>query len=211
MLFCLYVTPPTVYTGPRASSSLSDTDCEITLVTIFSRRAYHSNIVKEQQQSREEDRMHQREREWNRPKALSRSVTPELHHQHSLEFHRRHSQEIPWTSPSHVKSLLNGVTSPLSGRSLHRRDSVASLRSFDDDRSSRSGSMSSQADRKRSFLFTSHRFNGLQIVIGWLSLTETATSSVNENGINDTHRPDRLQVLARILITPTLTPVDLHR
>ncbi|KAG1793008.1 hypothetical protein EV424DRAFT_749331 [Suillus variegatus] len=92
--------------------------------------------------------MHQREREWNRPKAPSRSVTPELHHQHSLEFHRRHSQEIPWTSPSHVKSLSNGATSPLSGRVLHRRGSVASLRSFDDDWSSRSGSMSSQADHR---------------------------------------------------------------
>lgn len=110
----------------RASSSLSDAD------------------FKEQHRSREEDLMHQREREWNRPKA--RSVTPELHHQHSLEFHRRHSQEMPWTSPSHMKSLSNGATSPLSGRSLHRRGSVASLRSFDDDRSSRPSSMSSQAD-----------------------------------------------------------------
>ncbi|KAG1881379.1 hypothetical protein C8R48DRAFT_680725 [Suillus tomentosus] len=116
--------------GPRASSSLSDAD------------------FKEQHHSREEDRIHQREREWNRPKAPSRSVTPELHHQHSLEFHRRHSQEIPWTSPSHVKSLSNGATSPLSGRVLHRRGSVASLRSFDDDWSSRSGSMSSQADHR---------------------------------------------------------------
>lgn len=116
--------------GPRASSSLSDAD------------------FKEQHHSREEDRMHQREREWNRPKAPSRSVTPELHHQHSLEFHRRHSQEIPWTSPSHVKSLSNGATSPLSGRVLHRRGSVASLRSFDDDWSSRSGSTSSQADHR---------------------------------------------------------------
>ncbi|KAG0706047.1 hypothetical protein DFH29DRAFT_903265 [Suillus ampliporus] len=119
--------------GSRASSSLSDAD------------------FKEQQHSREEDRMHQREREWNRPKAPSRSVTPELHHRHSLEFHRRHSQELPWTSPSHVKSLSNGATisrsgSPLSGRNLHRRGSVASLRSFDDDQSSRPSSRSSQAD-----------------------------------------------------------------
>ncbi|KAG1816011.1 uncharacterized protein BJ212DRAFT_1356039 [Suillus subaureus] len=110
--------------GPRASSSLSDAD------------------FKEQYHSREDDRMHQREREWNRPKGPSRSVTPELHHQHSLEFHRRHSQEMPWTSPSHVKSLSNGAISPLGGVS------VASLRSFDDDRSSRSGSMSSQVDHR---------------------------------------------------------------
>ncbi|KAG1751617.1 uncharacterized protein EDB91DRAFT_1106339 [Suillus paluster] len=117
----------------RASSSLSDAD------------------FKEQQHSREEDRMHQREREWNRPKAPSRSVTPELHHRHSLEFHRRHSQELPWTSPSHVKSLSNGGAisrsgSPLSGRNLHRRGSVTSLRSFDDDQSSRPSSRGSQAD-----------------------------------------------------------------
>ncbi|KAG2150417.1 hypothetical protein DEU56DRAFT_779824 [Suillus clintonianus] len=121
--------------GPRASSSLSEAD------------------FKEKQHSREEDQMHQREREWNRPKAPSRSVTPELHHRHSLEFHRRHSQEIPRTSPSHVKSLSNGATisrsgSPLSSRSLHRRGSIASLRSFDDDRSSRPSSMSSQADHR---------------------------------------------------------------
>ncbi|KAG2074539.1 hypothetical protein BDR04DRAFT_1092688 [Suillus decipiens] len=114
--------------GPRASSSLSDAD------------------FKEQHHSREENRMHQRERQWNRPKAPSRSVTPELHHQHSLEFHRRNSQEMSWTSPSRVKSVSNGVTSPLSSRSLHRRGSVASLRSFDDDRSSRPSSTSSQAD-----------------------------------------------------------------
>ncbi|KAG2146420.1 uncharacterized protein EDB93DRAFT_1328770 [Suillus bovinus] len=116
--------------GPRASSSLSDAD------------------FKEQHQSREEHRMHQREREWNRPKAPSRSATPELHHQHSLEFHRRHSQEIPWTSPSHIKSLSNGATSPLSSRILHRKGSVASLRSFDDGRSSRSSSISSHADHR---------------------------------------------------------------
>ena len=164
MPFNFFVTPPIVCSGSRASSTSSNADCKINICYFFTKQSQSSNPVKGQQHSREEERKHQREREWNRPKVLSRPATPELQNQHSLEFHRRHSQEVPWTSPSHVRSLSHEAAmsrsgSPLSGKTLPRRSSVVSLRSFDDDRSSRPSSMSSQADCKRPFSFTSQYFS----------------------------------------------------
>jgi hypothetical protein len=174
MPFYPRITPPTVCSGSRPTSTLSDADCEVK-PSCFLRQSHRSDPVKVQQHSREEEQKHQREREWNRPKVLPRPATPELSHRHSSEFHRRHSQEIPWTSPSHVKSLSHETAisrsgSPLNGRNLRRRDSAVSLLSFDDDRSSRPSSISSQADCKRSCIFTPQCFNRLpQIMIGWLS------------------------------------------
>ncbi|KAH7926545.1 hypothetical protein BV22DRAFT_1062786 [Leucogyrophana mollusca] len=127
----------------RASSSLSGAD------------------FKDHELSREEELNRQREREWNRPKPLrpttplTRSGTPELHRRHSQELNRRHSQEAhPWPSPSHIRtlsheSIASRSGSPrmmMNGRGLERRGSSASLRSFDDDRSSRASSRNSGAD-----------------------------------------------------------------
>ncbi|KAJ8584971.1 hypothetical protein M405DRAFT_431797 [Rhizopogon salebrosus TDB-379] len=116
----------------------------------------------------------------NRPITLSRPATPELHHRHSLEFHRRHSQEMPWTSPSHIKSLF--------ARSRHvkkllttqwqefaEKGRVASLRSFDDDRSSKPSSMSSQADY-RDRMAEPDRDSHVQREREWNKLIHTAST-----------------------------------
>ncbi|KAG6375425.1 hypothetical protein JVT61DRAFT_2982 [Boletus reticuloceps] len=92
--------------------------------------------------SQQEQRIHQREREWNRPRLPSRSSTPEMHHRHSQEFR----------SPSHSKSFSHEPVMSQSSaawpvhRRVERRSSLASLRSFDDDHSSRPSSIGSQAD-----------------------------------------------------------------
>ncbi|KAF8556337.1 hypothetical protein OG21DRAFT_656063 [Imleria badia] len=100
-----------------------------------------------------EERAHRSQpegRSHHRPRLPSRSSTPEMHHRHSQEFHRRLSQEI--RSPSHAKSLSHESAMSQSSaarpshRHLERRDSLASLRSFDDDHSSRPSSIGSQAD-----------------------------------------------------------------
>ncbi|KAI9569718.1 hypothetical protein HD554DRAFT_2090293 [Boletus coccyginus] len=99
---------------------------------------------------REEERIQQREREWSRPRLPSRSSTPEMHHRHSQEFHRRLSQELRLPShtksPSHESAMSQSSVARLPHRHLERRGSLASLRSFDDDRSSRPSSLGSQAD-----------------------------------------------------------------
>lgn len=93
-------------------------------------------------EDREQERSQQRERERNRPRLPSRSSTPETHRRHSQEFR----------SPSHTKLFPHESVIPQSGtarpahRHLGRRDSLASLRSFDDDHSSRPSSVGSQAD-----------------------------------------------------------------
>ncbi|KAF8134622.1 hypothetical protein EV363DRAFT_1324135 [Boletus edulis] len=100
--------------------------------------------------SQQEERTHQRERVWNRPRLPSGSSTPEMHHRHSQESHRRLSQEF--RSSSHSKSFSHEPVMSQSSaaqpvhRRVERRSSLASLRSFDDDHSSRHSSIGSQAD-----------------------------------------------------------------
>ncbi|KAL0956123.1 hypothetical protein HGRIS_002290 [Hohenbuehelia grisea] len=82
--------------------------------------------------SDEHDRIHDREREWNKPKPRPRPDTPELKHQHS------HSSLLRSTTPV--------LTSSRQHESLSRRSSIASLNSQEDTVSSRASSVSSRSE-----------------------------------------------------------------
>lgn len=81
----------------------------------------------------QEQLRHERERQWNKPGPRPPS-TP--------ESHRRNSH----SSPSYNATITADREGP--GFNLSRRGSIASMRSFDDGRSSVGSSLSSHADRK---------------------------------------------------------------
>lgn len=140
--------------------------------------------------AQEEGRNHQREREWNRPRLPSWSTTPEIHRRHSQEF--RSSSHAK--SFSHESAMSQGGATRSVHRQQERRDSLTSLRSFDDDHSSRPSSIGSQADCQ---YFPSSFFLHLkfyQIEIESRSLSEKEIMNENENGTNDIHRPDHPRV-----------------
>ncbi|KAF8070316.1 hypothetical protein FPV67DRAFT_1012203 [Lyophyllum atratum] len=109
-------------------------------------------------QSDDPDRLHEREREWNKPKTPARAQTPELHRQSSHQ--RFPMSESPIVGTDALKTLS-------------RQGSNASLRSFDES-SSRGSSFGSQAES--------------QIVKGLLNWKRSVMSSESVNGINPIRR-----------------------
>ena len=146
--------------------------------------------------SQEEDRDRQREQERSHPRLPSGPSNPEAPRRHSQEYHRRLSQEFRsrTKSPSHESLMSQGdVAGPLH-RPLQRRGSHASLRSFDDDHSSRPSSIGSQADCQYfSITFFSY-LTSCQIVIEFRNSNEKETTSESENGISDIHPPGHPRV-----------------
>ncbi|KAH0827931.1 hypothetical protein J3R83DRAFT_3568 [Lanmaoa asiatica] len=138
-------TPSDSLRGGTNGSKLGHRRTSYEFHSIYSCTAHYmlTSLIKDREhRSQEEERNPQREREWNHPRLQSKSSTPEIHRRLSQEFRL----------PSHTKSFSHeSVMSQSSGarpvhRHLERRGSLASLRSFDDDHSSRPSSSGSQAD-----------------------------------------------------------------
>lgn len=93
---------------------------------------------RERRNDEHEERIREREHEWNKrnPKTNGRTGTPEIRARHSFG-----NASSVAHSPGNVNG--NGL-----GNGISRKESITSMRSFDDDMSSRASSFGSQAECK---------------------------------------------------------------